>query len=181
MDWEDAVAERLRADGFDLAGDDQREVVIGTMEAVAYPLLANWLGWLAEHSDDHDALAAGLGEFGAALLNRVEGRHRYPILAGGFLTLDPETFGHLVLLAIATVKYVDWRAARTGAGPDAAGAFHAAADQAITDLVEGTGTTLATEGDLAGYLAGLNPARFIGAPLLELQELSERERIGIFG
>jgi hypothetical protein len=178
--WQAAVARRLHQEGLDLAEDGQRRaVMLGMMDAAAYPLLANWLGWLARQSGDHDALAANLGQFGAALLNRTEGRHRYPVLASGHLTLDPEAFANLVLLTAALLKYIDWQAGQAEA--DAAGAFHATADEAITRLVEQTGAGLATQGDLAGYLAALTPGRFIGAPLLELQEQSERQGMGIFG
>lgn len=180
--WQEAVAERLAKEGFELDGGARRAVVLGMMDAVAYPLLANWLGWLADHSGDHDALAAGLGPLGSALLGRVEHAAGEPVLASGWRSLDADSFGNLVLLVVATLKYIDWRAVQSGATAEAgtAGGFHASADEAITDLVERTGRTLEGEGDLAGYLATLSPGSFVAAPLLELQEESERLGMGIF-
>jgi hypothetical protein len=180
--WQEAVSERLAKEGFELDGGARRAVVLGMMDAVAYPLLANWLGWLADHSNDHDALASALGPLGAALLARVEGRTDEPILASGWRALDADSFGNLVLLVVATLKYIDWRAVQSGAAAEAgtAGGFHASADQAITDLVERTGLTMEREGDLAGYLAALSPANFVAAPLAELQDESERLGMDVF-
>ena len=181
--WQEAVAERLAKEGFELDGGARRAVVLGMMDAVAYPLLANWLGWLAGHADDHDALAAALGPLGSALLARVERRVEDPVLACSWRAMDADSFGNLVLLVMATLKYIDWRAVQSGAAAEAgtADGFHANADQAITDLVERTGASMEREGDLAGYLAALTPASFVAAPLLELQEESDRLGMGIFG
>ena len=181
--WQEAVAERLAKEGFELDGGARRAVVLGMMDAVAYPLLANWLGWLADHSGDHDTLADGLGPLGAALLARVEHERDEPVLASGWRALDDDSFGNLVLLVMATLKYIDWRAVESGASAEAgtADGFHASADEAITDLVERTGCTLEREGYLDGYLAALSPATFVAAPLLELQEESDRLGMGIFG
>jgi hypothetical protein len=180
--WQEAVAERLAKEGFELDGGSRWAVVLGMMDAVAYPLLANWLGWLADHSDDHDALAAALGPLGADLLARVEQRAEEPVLASAWRALDDGGFGNLVLLVVATLKYIDWRAVQSGAAAQGGtvGGFHASADQAITDLVERTGGNLETEGDLPAYLAALSPASFVAAPLLELQEESERLGMMIF-
>jgi len=179
--WRTAILDRLAEEGLKLTEPEQQETIVGMLDAVAFQLSANWLGWLVEQTDDLAVLDERLGLFGSVLATLVNGETEQSMLQPAFLTLDEDTFRTLVVLSLATVKYIDWQAqtqAQTHDVDESAG-LYAAADEAIGSIVQRAGQKV-TEADVADYIAALTPATFVAALLLAAQDRSEALGLGIF-
>jgi hypothetical protein len=181
--WRTAILDRLAEDGLKITDPEQQDTIIGMLDAVAFQLSANWLGWLVEQTDDLAVLDERLGLFGSVLATLVDSETEQSMLQPTFLTLDEDTFRTLVVLSLATVKYIDWQAqtqAQAGqADLDESAGLYAAADEAIGAIIE-RAAQRTTEGDVAAYIATLTPATFVGALLLAAQDQSEALGLGIF-
>jgi hypothetical protein len=46
--WRTAILDRLAEEGLKLTEPEQQETIVGMLDAVAFQLSANWLGWLVE-------------------------------------------------------------------------------------------------------------------------------------
>jgi hypothetical protein len=179
--WRTAILDRLAEEGLKLTEPEQQETIVGMLDAVAFQLSANWLGWLVEQTDDLAVLDERLGLFGSVLATLVNGETEQSMLQPAFLTLDEDTFRTLVVLSLATVKYIDWQAqtqAQTQDVDESAG-LYAAADEAIGSIVQRAGQKV-TEADVADYIAALTPVTFVAALLLAAQDQSEALGLGIF-
>src|SRR3954453_6149665 len=137
--WRVAVLDRLAEEGLKLTDPEQQDTIIGMLDAVAFQLSANWLGGLVDQTDDLALLHERLGIFGSVLATLIERELEQALLGPAYVALDNETFRSLVVLSLATVKYIDWQAQAQGAGlaedADETGALFAAADEAIGAVI----------------------------------------------
>jgi hypothetical protein len=179
--WRTAILDRLAEEGLKLTEPEQQETIVGMLDAVAFQLSANWLGWLVEQTDDLAVLDERLGLFGSVLATLVNGETEQSMLQPAFLTLDEDTFRTLVVLSLATVKYIDWQAQTQAQMQDVdeSAGLYAAADEAIGSIVQRAGQKV-TEADVADYIAALTPVTFVAALLLAAQDQSEALGLGIF-
>jgi hypothetical protein len=179
--WRTAILDRLAEEGLKLTEPEQQDTIVGMLDAVAFQLSANWLGWLVEQTDDLAILDERLGLFGSVLATLVNGETEQSMLQPAFLTLDEDTFRTLVVLSLATVKYIDWQAqtqAQTEDADESAG-LYAAADEAIGTIVQRAAQKV-TEAGVTDYIATLTPSTFVAALLLAAQEQTEELGLGIF-